>query len=273
MSEHVEHDADCASASRGEPWPRAVAGLAVAAHISIALALWQAPKPRHDADEHHQGIALSILLAQASLLTVWLVVGYGPVIRRLGWALCGWSGIAYVLATAEWTDSFETFVFTLQIVVTGAAVAVLRLFLGTVTRPNSEGRNAHQFSILELFATALAISIAAALWIRIDAAGTFGPLGVSDTAKVLLAVSLPAAALTLISIIGLRSNSTLGVQLVAAGTALLLSLSLQTNRHWEWDGLFEIHASHWFVVAATLWIFGVCGYRLARTTTLQSAEH
>jgi hypothetical protein len=260
--------------SPAKPWPRAVAGLAVAAHISIALALWQAPKPRHDADGHHHGIALSLLLAQASLLTVWLVIGYGPVIRRLGWAMCGWSGIAYVLATAEWTDSVETCVFALQILVTGAAVAVLRLFRGAVTRPNTDGRKAHQFSILELFAAALAISIAAALWIRIDAAGTFEPLDISDTATVLLAVSLPAAALTLISSIGLRGNSSLGVQMVAAGAALLLSLALQTNRHWEWDGMFEIHASHWFTVAATLWVFQMCGYRLVRTTTsAQTADH
>jgi hypothetical protein len=273
MSEHVEHDANCANASRGEPWPRAVAGLAVVAHISIALALWQAPKPRHDADSHHEGIALSMLLSQTSLLTVWLVIGYGPVVRRLGWALCGWSGIAYVLTTAELVDGDASFIFALHILVLGAAAAVLRLFRGTVIRPDTDRCNALQFSILELFAAALAISIAAALWIRIDAAGTFGPPGIRHTAIVLLAVSLPGSVFTLISIIGLRGNTSLSMQMILAGMALLLCLAFQTDPHWTWEGLFEIHAAHWFVVAATLWIFAMCGYRLARATTLQSAEH
>jgi hypothetical protein len=95
----------------------------------------------------------------------------------------------------------------------------------------------------------------------------------SDSIQAIVAVSLPAATMTLASILGLRGTAALSMQMILAGMALLLGLALQSDTYGRWDGLFEVHAAHWFVIAATLWIFQMCGYRLVRSTTMQPAEH
>jgi hypothetical protein len=256
------------------PWPRAVAWLAVAAHISVAAALWRKPEPVYSQGDPHVAISLSLLLAQANLLTLWLFVGYGPVIRRIAWTVCGWSGFAFILATAA-SKIDLAFVFPSQLVVTAALVAMLRLsrrkiiWLATEPALCDEPRyRDSQFSILELFSAALGIGIAAALVTRIDLAATFRHPPLADSIQTFVAVSLPAAAMTLISILGLRGTAALSVQAILAGMALLLGLALQTDSHWEWDGVFEFHAAHWFVASATLWIYGMCGYRLVRTNDI-----
>jgi hypothetical protein len=269
-------DNDLSTASPTQPWPRAVAWLAVVAHISVAAALWQAPRAAYSQGDPHEVISLSLLLAQVNLLTLWLVVGCGPVIRRIAWTVCGWSGIAYVLATAATLQSGAAFVFPMQLVVTAALVAMLRLSRRKITLLPSEQLRGdgnrygdRQFSILELFSAALGVAIAAALLTRIDLEAVFRPPRfVADTILTILAVSLPAAAMTLVSILGLRGTAALSMQMILAGMALLLGLALQTDPHWKWNGLFDIHAAHWFVIAATLWIFGMCGYRLVAARSL-----
>jgi hypothetical protein len=265
--------------SPDKPWPRAVALLAVAAHISVTIALWRAPEPIHVTNSNRVEFSLSLLLAQVNLLTLWLVVGHGPAIRRLAWTVCGWSGVAYVLASAASLQSATPFVFAMQPAVTGAIIGGWRVsgrkvnWLPAEPSPGEVVRfRDWQFSILELFSTALGIAIAAAFVTRIDLAATFLPPRLSDSIQALVAVATPAAAMTLVSIIGLRGRSSLSMQMILAGMALLLGLALQTYPRGEWDGLFEIHAAHWFVIAATLWIFQMCGYRLVRTTTKQSAD-
>jgi hypothetical protein len=171
------------------------------------------------------------------------------------------------------------FILATQLAVTAALIAMLRFSRRRVVRiaanrvaPGESRYGDRQFSILELFSTALGVAIAAALLTRIDVTGTFRPPRWSDSIQAIISIPLPAAAMTLVSILGLRGNATLSMQMILAGTALLLGLALQTDPHWEWDGVFEFHAAHWFVVAATLWIFQMCGYRLVSTTTLGSAD-
>jgi hypothetical protein len=265
--------------SPDKPWPRAVAWLAVAAHISVTIAVWRAPEPIHVANDNRVQFSLSLLLAQVNLLTLWLIVGHGPAIRRFAWTLCGWSGITFVLSTAESLQSADTFVFALQPAVTGAIVGGLSFSRRRIAWLPAEQSRVEairyrdwQFSILELFSTALGIAIAAAFVTRIDLAATFLPLRLSYSLQAIVAVSAPAAAMTLVAILGLRGNASLSMQMILAGMALLLGLALQTYPRGRWDGLFEIHAAHWFVIAATLWIFQMCGYRLVRTTTKQSAD-
>jgi hypothetical protein len=274
-----DSDANPIAKFPGKPWPRVVAWLAVAAHISVTIALWRAPEPIHVTNDNRVGFSLSLLLAQVNLLTLWLVVGCGPAIRRVAWTVCGWSGIAYVLATAESLQSAAAFVFAMQPLVTAAIVGGLRLSRRKIIwlpaeQPPGEvtAYRDGQFSILELFSTALGIAIAAALLTRIDLAATFLPPKFSGSILAIVAVLMPAAVMTLVSIVGLRGTAALSMQIILAGMALLLGLALQTDTYGRWDGLFEIHAAHWFVVAATLWIFGMCGYRLVRTTAKQSAE-
>jgi hypothetical protein len=224
--------------------------------------------------------SLSLLLAQVNLLTLWLIAGHGPTIRRLAWTLCGWSGVAYVLATAASLHSAAAFVFTMQPAVTAVIIGALRfsrrkvVWLPAEQSPGEAIRYRDgQFSILELFSAAFGIAIAAAFVTRIDLAETFLPPRLSNSVEAIVAVSLPSAAMTLVSILGLRGNASLSMQMILAGMALLLGLALQTYPRGEWDGLFELHAAHWFVVAATLWIFQMCGYRLVRTTAMQSADN
>jgi hypothetical protein len=249
----------------------------------VTIALWRAPDPIYSQGDPHVGISLSLLLAQVNLLALWLFVGYGPAIRRLAWTVCGWSGIAFVLDTAASLQSAATIVFALQLAVSGAVLAILRFGWQMVIRRRADQvameaplYRDRQFSLLELFSTALGIAIAAAMLTRIDLAAMFPVPRLSDSILTIVVVSSPAAAMTLVSILGLRGNAALSMQMILAGLALLLGLALQTDPHWEWDGLFEVHAAHWFVIAATLWIFQMCGYRLMRTLeplTLRSAEN
>jgi hypothetical protein len=278
MSDDANQDLNATSPAK--PWPRAVAWLAVVAHISVTAALWQAPDAVYSLTVPYAEISSSLLLAQVNLLTLWLIVGCGPAIRRIAWTVCGWSGIAFALATGATLQSDALFAYAVQVPVMASLVATLwfrgRKVIWLAAEParcDEPRYRDRQFSILDLFSAALAIAIAAALLTRIDLVATFPPPRLAEFIQTTLAVSLPAAAMTLVSILGLRGDAVLNMQMVLASMALLLGMGLKTDQRGEWDGLFEIHAAHWLVVAATLWIFGMCGYRLAGTKELRSADH
>jgi len=278
MSDDADHDLNITSPAKS--WPRAVAWLAVAAHTSVAAALWQAPEAVYSLSVPYAELSSSLLLAQVNLLTLWLIVGCGPAIRRIAWTVCGWSGIAFVLATGATLQSDALFAYAVQVPVTAALVATLRISRRKVISVADEPAHSdepryrdRQFSILDLFSAALAFAIAAALLTRIDLVATFPPPRPAELIQTMLAVTLPAATMTLVSILGLRGNAALKMQMILASMALLLGMGLKTDPRGEWDGLFEILAAHWLVIAATLWIFAMCGYRHVRPTTIRSADH
>jgi hypothetical protein len=255
--------------STSDPWPSAVSRLAVAAHISVALALWRSSNSAASVYPHVI-IAVVLLLAQANLLTLWLLLGSSPWPRRIAWALCGWSGIAFVLSSGERFGSVDAFPIAVQPAVTGIVLLYWRLrgFRLVGSRPFGQsgepGREARgQFSIMELFGAALGVAIAAGLWIRIDDLSPFRLHSRQHEYFLLLILSLPMALFTLAAARGMRASGGLLPQVILAGVILLLAICFPLSLQWRFSELFLVHSAHWFTVAATLAVFERCGCRLA----------
>jgi hypothetical protein len=251
------------------PWPRAVAWLAVAAHFCIADVIGVNSKGSKDDLLAVRDAA--VLLAQADLLVVWLALGGSRWLRRVPWSLCGLAGVGLVLYMHNFKRvmGFVLAAYVVHLAVTVAAVGLLR-FRGLRIIRDAGGSVAaagitRQFTVADLFGAALAIAIAVSWVLRMER-----PLLVDgDGLLELFVVSAPMCGLTLIAALGMRRERLLVMQIVLAA---LVAALLTAPAHDLDKQLWLPYALHWLLVAATLWVFQMCGFRLVRTTTKPSAS-
>jgi hypothetical protein len=244
------------------PWPRLVAWLAVMAHFCVADVIGVSSRSS-DSDLSLLRSA-AVLLAQADLLVVWLVLGTSLWVRRLPWSLCGFCGVGLVFQTVFKGEFVALGGYLAHVASTAAVVGFLRWRgkrIGYTASPTVEIdlRSRHQFTILDLFGAALGTAIAVSWLLRMESPQS-SPRD-QGAIVMLTALLLPLAGLTLTAAIGMRRQRWLAAQIVLAALIAIFApkdLTIDSPR-----GFCLLYAVHWFLVAATLWIFQRCGYRLA----------
>ncbi|MEX2141469.1 MAG: hypothetical protein WD894_19540 [Pirellulales bacterium] len=249
-------------------WPPAVAWLAVIAHFCVADVVGvNSRSSKHDFAVVRDA---AVLLAQADLIVIWLVLGSSRWIRRFPWSLCGLSGLGLVLYMHNFNDVMGVVLaaYVAHGLTTAAVVGFLR-FRGkrienlARNEPTEETeRSRRQFTILDLFGAALAVAIAVSWVLRMEPpTAVRGDAGVFAMLAVVVA---PLSAFTLTAAVGMQCQRWLVIQIIfAAFIAIFLT---NTLGHEIGQQLCLSYSVHWFLVAATLWVFQMCGYRLVRTT-------
>jgi hypothetical protein len=257
------------------PWPRAVGWLAVVAHFCVADVIGVAREKTDVAAIRNA----SVLFAQADLILVWLFLGATHWIRRIPWSLCGLcgAGLVFYMHNFEQVTSVAFFTYALQCVATAMALGCVRYFGLRIVRAQlttepveEQALPARQFSILDLLGAALAVAIAVSWVLRMQPPtlqrGEIGGVGMLTMAAAPLSVFACLAAY------GMRGERSLVVQMMmGAALAIFLRGSLGYG---VFQQLSVLYGVHWFVAAATLWIFQMCGYRLVQTTrpTMEGEE-
>jgi hypothetical protein len=247
-------------------WPQSVAWLAVIAHFCVADVIGVGSRSA----EYDQSAMrdAAVLLAQADLLVLWLVLGSSRWIRRLPWSLCGLSGVGLVLYMHLFRQVMGVVLaaYAAHVLTTAATVGFVRFrglrIMNVAIRETAEEtqRSRQQFTILDLFGAALGVAIAVSWVLRMEP-----PTEARGDVRVLamLAVAMaPLSVFTLMAAIGLRSQRGLVIQIICAALAAIFGTAvLQSEIPQQ---LCLLYSVHWFLAAATLWIFQMCGYRLAR---------
>jgi hypothetical protein len=135
------------------------------------------------------------------------------------------------------------------------------------TISNGDVRRSSQFSIADLLAAAFAVSVAGAIVIRIPPPEwVFTSIEVIKTLVSEAFVKFwPMASITVLAVCGMRSHRWLGAQVLLSGLIALLPSSAFRDPYGE-PLAWMSFSWHWFLVAGTLWIFQMCGWRLVLTT-------
>jgi hypothetical protein len=248
-------------------WPRLVAWLAVVAHVCVADVIGVSSKtlgdPSHGASMARDS---AVLLAQADLLVVWLVLGGSRWVRRLPWSLCGLAGVGLVIYARNLNEVVVLGAYVAHALTTVGTVGFLRFRRMRITRhaeneaTEETRRSRRQFTILDLFAAALAIAIAVSWVLRVQP-----QTSMFDDARVLATLAIgvaPLSAFALLAAIGMRRERWLAVQIVFSASVAIFLTNLVD--HQIGKNVLILYSVHWFLVAATLWIFQMCGFRLVR---------
>jgi cytochrome bd-type quinol oxidase subunit 1 len=245
------------------PWPRAVAWLAVVAHLCVADVIGVSSQA---SDEHLSVLRkASVLFAQADLIVVWLVLGTSLWVRRVPWSLCGLSGIGLVLYMhVAQGESFVLGEYLTHLATTAAALGFLRWRgrrIGYAANRPLEAIRRHQFAIMDLFGAVLATAIAVSWMLRME------PPQISEAivgmVVSLTALLLPLSGCTLAAALAMGRQRWLVTQIVLAALIAIFVPKDVTQESTSWFCL--LYSIHWFLVASTLWIFQMCGYRLVRS--------
>ena len=246
-------------------WPPAVAWLAIVAHFCVADVIGASSRSS-DGDLSLLRNA-AVLIAQADLVVVWLVLGKSLWLRRLPWSLCGLTGIGLVLYMhVVRGEAVVLGAYLAHIASTTVVLGFLRWRgkrIGRFATPSQEtdGRSRYQFTILDLFGAALGTAIAVAWMLRMEPPQP--PSAPFGAVVMLAALVLPLSGFTLSTVMGMRRQRTLVTQIVLAALIAIFvpkDLTVESAR-----GICLLYAVHWFLIASTLWIFQMCGFRLART--------
>jgi hypothetical protein len=250
-------------------WPRAVAWLAVIAHFCVADVVGVNSRcSKHDFAVVRDA---AVLLAQADLLVVWLLLGSSRWIHRLPWATCGLCGLGLVLYMHNFNDVMGVVLATYVAhgLTTVATVGFLRFrgkrieSLAHNESTEETERSRRQFTILDLFGAALAVAIAVSWLLRMEPpTAARGDAGVLAMLTIVVA---PLAVFTVMAAVGMQSQRWLVMQIVFAAFIAIFPTSSLRNEIGQ--QLCLLYSVHWFLVAATLWVCQMCGYRLVRTTT------
>jgi hypothetical protein len=211
----------------------------------------------------------SVLLAQADLLVVWLVLGGARWIQRVPWSLCGFAGVGLVFYMHNFREvrSAALFVFVLHALLTALFIAWLRFKRLRIVRIPKATQSIdlvrrRQFTVVDLFVAALAVAIGVSWMLRMQRPQLF--LDDAGLSGMLFVVCAPLSLVTLLAVSDLRRDRWLELQIILS--ALLAIFLTDIVRSGLGKQLSVLYSVHWFVVAATLWIFQMCGYRLVRTT-------
>jgi hypothetical protein len=203
----------------------------------------------------------AVLLAQADLIVVWLVLGGSSWIRRLPWSLCGLTGVGLVLYMHNFSRvmGFVLAAYAAHLTIAAATIGWLRFRGSRIIRNAGNSITAAglvgQFTIADLFGAALATAIAVSWMLRMEPPGAIDGAGVLQ----MLLVSAPMVALTLVAVLGMTREHWLVVQMVIAA---LVAVLLAMPPHVIEKQLGLPYTLHWLLVAFTLWVFQMCGYRL-----------
>jgi hypothetical protein len=240
--------------------------LAVAAHFCVADVVGVSAQSSEGDLSLLRNAA--VLMAQADLIVVWLVLGTSIWIRRLPWSLCGLTGIGLVLYMhVVRGEAVVLGAYVAHIISTAAVLCWLRWHgkrIGSLANhgQEAEGRSRHQFTILDLFGAALGTAIAVAWMLRMEPPQP--PPAPFGAVVMLAGLLLPLSGCTLTAVIGLRRQRMLVSQIVLAALIAIFvpkDLTVESAR-----GMCLLYAVHWFLIASTLWIYQMCGYRVARAT-------